>query len=380
MDRKKVYVWYFKSAAIYVLLSGFLLLFILRSESVMEEMISALGLCYHTIIPSLFPFFVLSGLMMEFDFATVSGTIFSPIMRPLFRVRGSGAAAFVIGLFCGYPTGAKIVLTLYQKKKITRTEGMRLLPFCNNSGPLFVIGAVGVGMLGSVELGIYLFAIHALSAFLVGVLFRFYGCKEIQTENRWNIKKKLAQDIRFFWSGSRKSTGQMFSDCVLSAVNTTFLICGFIILFSAANASFAPLFSSLRLPVVFEKVVRGMLEVSMGSKGISELYELPMRYVLSLLSFVIGFGGACVHLQVLGILAGSGLSMKTYLSGKCVQAFISAGLSYVLFGLLPEKSTLAWNSFSGGIPTPNLPWFFPMLVCVLALVALRYYAKKRIDF
>ncbi|MBQ3553410.1 MAG: hypothetical protein IJA08_01835 [Clostridia bacterium] len=380
MSRKKVYVWYVKSAVIYVLLLSFLLLFILRSESVMEEIISALGLCYHTMIPSLFPFFVLSGLMMEFDFATVSGTLFSPVMRPLFRVRGSGAAAFVIGLFCGYPTGAKIVVTLYKKNQISRTEGMRLLPFCNNSGPLFVIGAVGVGMLGSVELGIYLFVIHALSAFLVGILFRFYGRASGEKEHKTKVAKKLAQDVRSYWSNNRKSVGQVFSDCVLSSVNTTLLICGFIVLFSAANASFAPLISALRLPVIFEKVVKGMLEVSMGTKGIAELYELPMRYILSLLSFLIGFGGACVHLQVLGILAGSGLSMKTYLSGKCLQALISAGLSYVLFELLPEKSTLAWNSFSGGILAPNLPWFLPVLICVLALLILWYQTKKRIDF
>ena len=104
-----------------------------------------LKLCYNVIIPSLFPFFVLSALVVDLGVAGYIGRALEGLMRPLFNVPGACASAFVLGFVGGYPVGARTALSLYQKGMCTKTEAERLLSFCNNSGPAFILGVVGAG-------------------------------------------------------------------------------------------------------------------------------------------------------------------------------------------------------------------------------------------
>ena len=103
-------------------------------------------LCYNVIIPSLFPFFVLSTLVVELGLVSYLGRLLSPLMRPLFRVPGEGATALALGFVGGYPVGARTTLSLYEKGLCTKTEAERMLAFCNNSGPAFILGVVGIGI------------------------------------------------------------------------------------------------------------------------------------------------------------------------------------------------------------------------------------------
>ena len=164
-----------KHIVIYILSAAGLALVVCGAGTSMEAAKSALVLCAQTVIPSLFPFFVISSFMVNTGFVSCAGKIAAPISRRLFKVSGSGAVVFVMGILCGYPTGAKMVSELYENKEISRNEAMRLLPFCNNSGPLFVIGAVGAGMLGSTRLGVTLYAVHVVSAVLTGIFFSFFS-------------------------------------------------------------------------------------------------------------------------------------------------------------------------------------------------------------
>ena len=165
-----------KHIVIYILSAAGLALVVCGAGTSMEAAKSALVLCAQTVIPSLFPFFVISSFMVNTGFVSCAGKIAAPISRRLFKVSGSGAVVFVMGILCGYPTGAKMVSELYENKEISRNEAMRLLPFCNNSGPLFVIGAVGAGMLGSTRLGVTLYAVHVVfTAVLTGIFFSFFS-------------------------------------------------------------------------------------------------------------------------------------------------------------------------------------------------------------
>ena len=102
-----------------------------------------LTLCYNVIIPSLFPFFVLSALVVDLGLAGHLGRALEGIMRPLFNVPGACAPALALGFVGGYPVGARTALQLYQKGMCTKTEAERLLAFCNNSGPAFILGGLG---------------------------------------------------------------------------------------------------------------------------------------------------------------------------------------------------------------------------------------------
>ena len=133
-----------------------------------------LMLCYNVIIPSLFPFFVLSALVVDLGLAGYIGRALEGFMRPLFNVPGACASAFVLGFVGGYPVGARTALSLYQKGMCTKTEAERLLSFCNNSGPAFILGVVGAGVFASSRVGVLLYLAHAAASICVGLFFRFY--------------------------------------------------------------------------------------------------------------------------------------------------------------------------------------------------------------
>ena len=141
---------------------------------------SALSLCANVAVPSLFPFMFCSNMFIALGAAGYARRYLSRIMQPLFGVTGAGAAALVCGVVSGYPIGAVCAAELYRTGECTKTEAERLLAFCNNSGPMFVIGAVGAGMFKSREIGVFLYIIHVFSALITGMIFKYIGGNENQ--------------------------------------------------------------------------------------------------------------------------------------------------------------------------------------------------------
>ena len=119
--------------------------------------------------------FVLSELLLGFGIVHFLGTLLNPLMRPIFRVPGSGGFVFAVSCASGYPTGAKLTAQLWEQKLVTREEGERLVSFTTSSDPIFMIGAVSVGFFHNTAIAPILVASHYAAAFLVGVLMRFHG-------------------------------------------------------------------------------------------------------------------------------------------------------------------------------------------------------------
>lgn len=147
---------------------------ILWPKEAMAAMKDGLRLCGNVIIPSLFPFFVLSSLVVELGLSRYLGKLFQPVMAPLFRVNGACTSAVALGFVGGYPVGARTAIALYQSGQCSKTEAERLLAFCNNAGPAFILGVVGAGVFGSGTVGLLLYLAHIAASLCVGLLFRFY--------------------------------------------------------------------------------------------------------------------------------------------------------------------------------------------------------------
>ena len=124
----------------------------------------AMLLCAQTLIPSLFPFFVLSSLLIACGASELLSALLSPLMRPLFGLSGTGAAALALGLCGGYPVGARTAAELVENGALSQEEGERLLAFCNNAGPGFLLGVCGAGVFSSSRAGAALYLIHVAAA------------------------------------------------------------------------------------------------------------------------------------------------------------------------------------------------------------------------
>ncbi len=288
-----------------------------------------LALCGNVIVPSLFPFFVLSSLVVDLGFAAWLGRLMEPVMRPLFRVGGSCAAAVAMGFIGGYPVGARTALQLYQQGLCSKTEAERLLAFCNNSGPAFILGVVGAGVFGSGKVGLLLYLTHAAASLLVGLLFRFYGGAE----------KGRARSVRATFETVRASTA--FTGAVGKALRSTLNICAFVIFFAvmlrllSAYGVLSALAGLLGLFGVGEewarRLVAGLLEVS---SGVSSLTGAGSSGV-SMAAFMLGWAGLSVHCQVLSFIGDSGLSVRTYIAGKLCHGLLAAALTWAAARFFP---------------------------------------------
>lgn len=202
-----------------------------------DSAIMGLNLWWNVVFPALLPFFILSEILMGLGVVHFIGVLLEPLMRPVFNVPGVGAFALSMGLASGYPMDAVITSKFRKNQLCTAVEAERLLSFTNTADPLFMFGAVAVGMFAMPELGATIALAHYLSSFLVGVIFRFHGRhRDVKTpENnrpRGNIIVRAFRALYNARQEDKRSSGQLLGDAVKTSMNTILLIGGFIILFS----------------------------------------------------------------------------------------------------------------------------------------------------
>lgn len=292
---------------------------------------NGLSLCLNVIIPSLFPFFVLSTLIVQLGIARHLGRVLEPVMRTLFNVSGACSAAFVMGFIGGYPVGAKTVIALYENGSCSKAEAERLLSFCNNSGPAFILGVVGAGVFSSSAVGLLLYLTHTLASVCVGLIFR-----------RWGGGKKKSSPSQLPAAAARRFT-PAFVDSVKSSFQTTLNICGFVIFFTIFIkllflSGFLPFLASgigaVFSPLGFDKawaerLLTGAIELTSGVWSLQGAASELSRS-MAMAAFMLGWAGLSIHCQVLSFIGASGLSVRTYIYGKILQGCIAAVFTYFI--------------------------------------------------
>ena len=280
---------------------------LLCSADAAQAVRDALALCVQSVIPALFPFFVVSSLFIDLGCAAVLGRSLAPVMHRLFGVSGAGGTAFLLGIIGGYPVGGRTAGELYRSGQCEREECERLLAFCNNAGPSFILGIAGLGCFGSVRVGAWLYLIHVGAAVMVGLLFRStsrqMGRPEKTETPRW--ADALIEAVR---GGA------------MSMVN----ICAFVVFFLVILRLFS------RFTGIQHGAILGIVEMT---NGILRLANDRRGFIWA--AGLLGWGGLSVHCQTAAVLSGSGLSLKRYFIGKALQAAISMAAAWPVSLLLP---------------------------------------------
>lgn len=310
-----------------ILLSFFVLL-LLNPENALESGQNALVLCMNIVIPSLFPFFVISRLILSTGVIHTLSRLFKPVMKPLFNLPGSAAFPLIAGWFSGYPAGAKYTVDLFKKKMLSQNEAQRLLAFCNNSGPLFIVGAVGTGYFQSSELGLILLFSHLLANVTIGIGFGVIS------------RKKKVPEKRIALDPVEKRTefnGHILTDAVINSAMVLLQICGTIFFFAVAVQAleaagvftFIGNLASLVIgskDVCFEIIkifLAGSLEITYGLYILSRATSISVYFKILIAALFCGFGGFSVHTQVTG-LCPSSFKFKNYYIGKFLHGILGA--------------------------------------------------------
>lgn len=267
-------------------------------------------------------------------------------MKPFFNIRGEGAFAFIMGIISGYPVGAKIASHFRQNNICSKEECERLLSFTNNSGPLFIIGTVGILMFKNTTIGILLFVTHLLGCLTVGFLFRY-----------WKKGKHTSSTVVSSPSFSKQSKkmacfsnlGEVLAESITSSISTILLIGGFVVIFSSIisilRASgllehftllLSPIFQLLNLDTSFiQGLLTGFLEITNGINIISSIACKKLSFNIIFTAFLLGFGGISILLQVWSITSQTDLSIKPYLYGKLLHGVLASFYTYVFMTIFP---------------------------------------------
>lgn len=295
-------------ADVCLVLCGLLVWFLADAARLRAAAAEALAMCGRTVIPALFPFLAVSTLLVTMGFGAWVSPHLSGLMA-LYRLPGAAGTALLLGLVGGYPIGARTAADLYRSGLLTAGEAERLLAFCNNSNPVFLVSVLGVGVFGSVRAGVYLWLIHILSALLTGLFFR--GTRERPAGHRVN-RENPCQPLPAF------STA--FVGAVQGAAGAMLSICAFVTLFYALARPLAALGGTL----------------GAGLVGVLELFSLTPLLPSTREGFVLaagcaGWGGVSILCQTAAALDGSGLRLKTYFFGKILQGVFSAALAALVW-------------------------------------------------
>ena len=279
---------------------GFLVL-IIDSRQALTGAVEGIELCMKTVIPSLFPFFVLS--MMLTQSLDPHDTSIPASVAEFLKIPPAASSVLIPSVFGGYPVGAKCIGELYHEKQITKCDAERLLGFCSNAGPAFLFGMIS-GLFPERKIIWLLWFIHIFSAAMTAVTIP----DEITKTENQHMNAKAPQNA-----------------IINSSAKAICLVCCWVILFRII-VSFCKKWFLWIFPIWIQVLFTGVLELTNGCCELLLIQNLRLRFIMC--SCMLAFGGICVVCQTAAVT--EGLSLKSYIKGKIIQTSFSFLLSYVI--------------------------------------------------
>jgi sporulation integral membrane protein YlbJ len=327
-------------------------LLILFPFPVLEASIKGLAVWWEVLFPALFPFFVISELLLGFGIVHFFGTLLDPVMRPVFRLPGIAGFVMAMGYASGYPVGARLTSQLREQELVSRAEGERLVAFTTTSDPIFLIGAVSFGFFHNAALAPVLVAAHYGGGLLVGLLMRFHDRHSPATPSpsansrtgRFSASLRAMHKARL---ADGRELGKLLQDAVQSALKLMMVVGGLVVFFSVImellrqsglvvllEALLEQLLTASGLPANLSAAfVNGLFEVTLGARAAGEAGGVSVHSAAAA-AWVLSWAGLSVHAQIASLLSHTDLRYKPFFVGRLLHGFLSFALVYAFWGWL----------------------------------------------
>lgn len=297
----------------------FLILYItlqvlIHSDAVVQSVIFSIDIFKNSVFPSLFPFLVLSSLLINYGFVELCAKLFKPIMNHLFKMNENAAFVFVMSLLSGFPSNSKYTKELYLKGILAEDEASKILMFTHFSNPLFILGTVGI-FLNNKKIALLVLFCHYITNVIIGLIFR-------------RLTPSKDSSVKF----DRKplSFGNALREATTNAINTLLLILGTITVFLVLSTIINKQFS---LPPFIQTMISGLLEMTQGLKYTS-LLNIDLRTKATLMTMFLSFGGLSVHMQVLSIISDTKIKYMPFFIARLIHMAISGVLVFLLYSFI----------------------------------------------
>ena len=299
-----------------------LALMLRRADIAANCMREGLALCARAVVPSLFPFMVLSELIV----ASGAGEWLSvPLERPMGKLLGlsrAGCCAVVLGLLCGFPVGARCAILAYEKRTIDRAECERALACSSIPSSAFLISTVGTTLWKDAKFGVFLYISAIFSAFLSGIL--LYVMQKRGQTKEWQQTISKPAKIHF--------EAGMFPSAVRNATVSTLLICAYVVFFSTLTGTVELVLGRFAANEATHAILATLLELSGGVSAASGLKNRRLAAILT--GAAVGWSGLSIHCQMLSLCDDHDLSLRPYLAAKLMQATACATILFCLSPIL----------------------------------------------
>lgn len=305
-------------------------LIISNPERYSNGTISGLNLFISAVLPGLFPFMFLTKLLTELGFIFRITKRCNKVTKCIFGTPGVSFFAFFMSILSGYPIGAKIISDLYEKRLISQSEAKKMSVFCTTSGPVFVVGTVGLEMFKNYKIGIIIYFSHIISSIFMGIAYHLLTKKE----------KLNYCDYNYFQIISIQQEN-LFSNCLVQTINSIFIVGAYITVFYLIAEIFESLriisFLSNGLYLATKKInfslsdckglLYGFLEVTRGCKTLS----LSSSYLsIALSSGIISFSGISIMMQSMAFLKNTKIKMHSFVLTKLVHMILSTFMCFLI--------------------------------------------------
>ena len=301
----------YKNIIIIICSLFFLVNLIIYRNLVFDTVGFSLNIWITSLLPALFPFFIVSDILINYDVIKYFPKVIRNSIKYLFNVSDNGLVIILLSMLSGFPSNARNIKNMYLDKKITKEEGEHLLYFTHFSNPMFILGTIPL-ILNSNKISKYILISHYLANIILGICLKKYN--RVNDSNNSNYKEDKHNFGLVLTTSIRKSL-----DSVLGILGTltVFLIISTLLInfFNLDNTS--------------SLLVKSILELTSGLKELGS-YNLLDKYLLIISSCILSFGGLSVHMQVINELVDTDISYKNYFIGRILQVVLSLGISYLI--------------------------------------------------
>jgi sporulation integral membrane protein YlbJ len=326
------------------------ILLIVFPQKGFEAAVRGVSIWWDILFPALFPFFVISELLLGFGIVHYLGALLDPMMRPVFRIPGIGGFVMAMGFASGYPVAARLTSQLWDQKLVNREEGERLVAFTTSSDPIFLVGAVCVGFFHDAGLALVLALAHYGSAVMLGILMRFHGSRVLPTAappvSKVPIWRRAFEAMHEARIRDGRPIGVLLGQAVNHSLGLSFIVGGLVVFFSVvlevltAGHIMGFLYSGIQaileltgLPgSLAESVIKGIFEVTIGAKAAgSAAGEISLVSKMAIAAFVLSWAGLSVHAQIVSLLSNTNLRYFPFLAARFIHGVLAAVLVLLLW-------------------------------------------------